>query len=79
MGVIEDLADELARDVLAVSTETHEDTLVEDVSKAVGALSTTMQEAYMTAIRIRRAEMRGRRFLEAEIKARTAAGSSPDG
>lgn len=69
MGVIEDLGDELAKDALAASTDNPDDPLVDDISKAVGALSTTLQEAYLTAIRIRRAEQRGRIVLAARIKA----------
>ncbi|TCP63440.1 hypothetical protein EV663_101709 [Rhodovulum bhavnagarense] len=67
MGVIEDLADALARDTLAAAEELDDERLIRDVSEAIGASSPTTQEAFMTAIRIRTAEMRGRKLLEARI------------
>lgn len=63
MSFIEDLADDLARDTLAAMDEIDDDRLYERVSSTVGALSPTLQEAFMTAMRIRLAERRGRDFL----------------
>ena len=55
---IQDLADGLARDVLAGQKELKDDYFYEQVSKVVGASSPTLQEAFMTSIRIRLAERR---------------------
>jgi hypothetical protein len=66
MSILEDLADGLAKDALAAETGP-DDKIVDEVAKVVGALSTTLEEAYLTSIRVRRAEARGRRFLEAHI------------
>ncbi len=73
MGVLEDLADELARETLEgaakVGLDQHEtDDLVKDVAKSLGASSTTLEETYLTSIRIRLAERRGRAFLIKSLK-----------
>lgn len=67
MGVLEDLADDLARDTLAAAEKLGSETLVEEVAKQLGASSTTMEEAFMTSVRIRTAEIRARRFLENRV------------
>ncbi len=77
MGVIEDLADGLARDVLDAQGELEDDRFYEKVSKVLGDLSPTTQEAFMTAIRVRLAEKRGRDFLERSLKAKRGEGVAP--
>jgi hypothetical protein len=67
MGITEDLADALARDTLAAMTELGDDTLVDEVSKVIGASSQTTQEAFLTAVRVRMSEARARKFLEDRI------------
>lgn len=69
MGVLEDLADNLAQDALAAAEELGDDRLVADIAKQLGASSPTMEEAYLTAIRIRSSEIRARAFLTARIAA----------
>lgn len=64
MGLTEDIADKLAQDVLAAEEEFDDESLVKKVSDLVGTSSSTMQEAFLTAIRVRRAEVRGRRILD---------------
>jgi hypothetical protein len=70
MGVIEDLGDSLARDVLAAMEEIGDDRLFDKVGKVLADASPTMQEAFMTAIRVRVAEKRGRAFLEKVLEAK---------
>ena len=72
MGILEDLADALARDAIAVSEELEDEMLLTEVAKRLGASSTTMEEAYLTSIRIRLAERRARKWLEATHAARKA-------
>ncbi|MEI4470649.1 hypothetical protein [Frigidibacter sp. MR17.24] len=74
MALVDDLADALARDVLAAQPELDDDRFYDKVSAAVGALSPTLQEAFMTSVRLRLAEIRGRRFLEAALQARRGEG-----
>lgn len=72
MGVLEDLADKLAKETLELSAETGDNDIFEQVSKVVGATSTTLQETYLTSIRIRTAAQRGHKALD-EIAAKKAA------
>lgn len=69
MGVTEDLADALARDVIEAAEVMEDETLIAAVAKVMGASSTTTEEAFMTAIRVRLAAKRGRKFLEDRIAA----------
>jgi hypothetical protein len=81
MSVIQDLADQLAADVLAAEKELDDDRFYEKVSKVLLAASPTFQEAYITAIRVRLAERRGREFMERALaekrSAEKAAASDP--
>lgn len=67
MDLLEQVADALAKDVLAAVDQTGNQDLVEDIKKTIGTSSTTLEEAFMTAIRIRRAEARGRAMLQQMI------------
>ncbi|MFC3118040.1 hypothetical protein [Jhaorihella thermophila] len=63
MGTIETLAAKLAEDTLAVMDATGEDRLYVEVANVLGASSQTLEEAFLTEIRVRLAERTGRRFL----------------
>ena len=74
---ITELADKLAVDALLAEEEFDEDRLIEQLSTTIGAASQTLQEAFMTSVRIRRAEKRGRIWLgqrTAKAKQAKAAG-----
>lgn len=66
MSVIDDLADALAKDTLAVVEKTGNEQLIVDVGRQLGASSSTMEEAYQTYIRVRQAEARARKYLETQ-------------
>jgi hypothetical protein len=70
MAVIQDLADQLAEDVLAAEPELEDDRFYEKVSRVLMAASPTFQEAFITAVRVRLAERRGREFLEKALAAK---------
>ncbi|MCU0902303.1 MAG: hypothetical protein MUE83_00320 [Tabrizicola sp.] len=70
MTKLQDLADKLAEDVLAAEDELGDDRFFEKVAKVVMAASPTFQEAFMTSVRVRIAERRGREFLEQALAAR---------
>lgn len=77
MSVVEDLGDRLAQATLAAMREIGDDRFYEQVSREVGASSPTLQEAFMTSIRIRLAEQRGQDFVAkalAQARAGTATG-----
>ncbi len=58
------IADELARQTLAIIEKTGEDALSDEIAKIIGASSTTLEESYLTAVRVRRAEKRARERLK---------------
>lgn len=70
MSALQQMADKLADDVLAAERELGDDRFVEKVSQVLLAASPTFQEAFMTSIRVRLAERRGRMFLEAALAAK---------
>ena len=77
MAMIDVLAEKLSEDVLAAMDELGDDRFHEQVSKVLLAASPTMQEAFMTCMRFRLAERRGRKFLEQTIKAAREGGDAP--
>lgn len=67
---IDNAANELANLTLA---ETSDNTkIVEQIGEILGALSQTLEEAYLTALRVRRAEKRARELLAKYAAARGA-------
>jgi hypothetical protein len=68
MGVLEDLADGLAKDTIEEAHRLGKEQLITEVAKQLGATSTTMEEAYLTSIRMRLAEKRARQFLEDRVR-----------
>ena len=72
MGVTEDLADALARDTIAAKEKLGDEDLIAKVAKELGATSTTLEEAFMTFVRVRLAERRGRSFLKSYVTQKLA-------
>jgi len=69
MGVVEDLADELAQDVIKAIDATGDEELITEVGRVLGATSQTAEEAFLTAVRVRRANIKARAVLLAKLKA----------
>ena len=67
MGVTEDLADALAKDVLDAVDAMGDPTLIDDIARTLGTSSTVTEEAFMTAIRVRTAEARARKLLKERV------------
>jgi len=63
MEYLEQIADGLARELLEIEARTGNQDLVDEVMKTIGASSTTLEEAFLTAVRIRRAEARALALL----------------
>lgn len=78
MSVVEELGDRLAQDTLKAMETIDDDRFFEKVSRVVEASSPTLQEAYMTAIRVRLAERRARVFLEKALAAAQSGGDAPE-
>lgn len=79
MDLLEQVADKLAQEVLEAERLTGDEDLVVVVKKTVGATSATLEEAFMTAVRIRRAEARGRDMLKELLKKHTKFGGPDSG
>lgn len=69
MRVVEELADNLAKDAIELANELGNDDIIYETAKVLVATSSTMEEAYMTSMRDRLAERRARRFLEEKAQA----------
>ncbi|WP_420863413.1 hypothetical protein [Algirhabdus cladophorae] len=63
MSLTEDLADELALKALAAAEKEDSTQVVDQIAEILGASSQTLQEAFLTAVRVRRAEARARSVL----------------
>jgi cytochrome P450 len=67
MGITDDIADKLAQEAIAAAEKLGDDNLIAEVGRLIGAGSVTTQEAFMTAVRVRIAEKRARRFLQDQL------------
>ncbi len=70
------MANKLAEECLAVQQEVGDDRLFMKVGEVLGASSQTLEEAFLTAIRTRMAEIQGRQFLVKTLKDHKAASDS---
>ena len=60
MALTEDMADEIAQLALADEKRSGDETIIAQVAEILGASSQTLQEAFLTSDRVRRAERRAR-------------------
>jgi len=63
MSLTEDIADELALKALDAAEKAGSTKVVDEIADILGASSQTLQEAFLTAVRVRRAEVRARGIL----------------
>lgn len=61
---MDNIADDLALQSLKIITATNDDAFVRQVADAIGGSSQTMEETYLTAVRVRQAEQRARAVLD---------------
>ena len=64
MSVLEEVADGLAKRVTDMMTDMNDDAMERRISDEIGASSPTLQEAFQTAMRLRKAEVRGHALLD---------------
>lgn len=69
------VADELAKEALELSEATGDVDIIDEIKKVIGTSSTTLEEAYMTAVRVRRAEKRALELLARKRAAFESGGS----
>lgn len=65
MALTEDMADEIAQLALADELRTGDENIIRNVAEILGSSSQTLQEAFLTSVRVRRAEKRARDLLAA--------------
>ncbi|MFK7753826.1 MAG: hypothetical protein AB8B51_14915 [Sedimentitalea sp.] len=63
MGTVETLASELAEDTMSLMKDTGNDRLYVEVGDVLGAASQSLEEAYLTEVRVRLAARGARNFL----------------
>ena len=64
MALLEEVADNLARKAMEIILKTGDDTIEARIASEVGSSSPTLQETFLTAMRIRKAEARGYALLD---------------
>ncbi|WP_291726838.1 hypothetical protein [Leisingera sp. F5] len=69
MGTIETLAQKLAVDTIKVQDASGEDRLYVEVGQVLGAASQSLEEAFLTEMRVRLAERKAREFLNQKVSA----------
>lgn len=72
MQLLEDLGDELAKETLGIIEATGDLDLERQIGDILGTSSQTLQEAFLTAMRVRKAEKRARAVLAQKRAAMTA-------
>lgn len=77
MGILQDLTEKLAQDVIDAQDELGDDRFYEKVSKVLLDMSPTTQESYLTAVRVILAERKARKYLEANLKAKRSGTAAP--
>lgn len=74
MNTVERLAAQLAEDTMKAMNALGDTQLHYEVAKVIGASSQSLEEAYLTEMRVRLTERQARRFLEQVVKERSASG-----
>ena len=69
MGVTEDLADDLAKDVIKAIDATGDEDMINEIAQILGATSQTAEEAFLAAVRVRRANTTARALLLSKLRA----------
>lgn len=77
MPILQDLTEQLAKDVVDAMDETGDDKLHDRVARVLLDASPTTQEAFMTAVRVILAERKGRKFLEQTLQAKRSGTAAP--
>ncbi len=71
-AIIDKLADDLAKDAIEAADALGDDQLIMDIAKHLASSSTTAEEAFLTAARVRMALTRARKLLEDRVDAAAA-------
>lgn len=71
MSFIDDMGMSLADEALAEAAASGDEKLVDRIAAMLGASSQSLEEAYLTGIRVRRAEARAKEMIEESRKKRS--------
>ncbi|MEM8776182.1 MAG: hypothetical protein AAGF53_14180 [Pseudomonadota bacterium] len=69
MGVTEDLADELAQQLIKYIDASGDEKIELEITNILGATSQSAEEAFLTSMRVRRANIAARALLLERVKA----------
>jgi len=67
MAITDDIADKLAIAAIEAEEKLDDVGLINQVAQLIGASSQTTQEAFLTSVRVRKAEARALKFLEDKL------------
>lgn len=67
-SALETIAAKMAEECIAVMKETGDDRLFMEMSTVIGESSQTLEEAFLTEVRVRMSEVKGREFLKRKLK-----------
>ncbi len=73
MSILETIADGLAQEALDLEEKLDDPDVIDKIAKQIGATSPTSEEAFKTAVRMRRAERNARRLM-AQLRERKSQG-----
>lgn len=79
MRILDDLTEALAHDVFAIEVKSGNPDLADKVANSLGDSSTTMQEAFLGAMRYLRCDRRARALIAAETATATATETATTG
>lgn len=63
MDMLQEIGDQLAKSALEIADETGDEKVVDAVAKSLGTSSSTLEEAYLTAVRYRKAQRKANELL----------------
>lgn len=78
MGITDDIADKLAIAAIKAEAELDDVGLINQVAQLIGASSQTTQEAFLTSVRVRKAEARALKFLEDKLAGKAVESDLPN-
>ncbi|MEO0831321.1 MAG: hypothetical protein AAFY03_12815 [Pseudomonadota bacterium] len=78
MAVMDDIADELAIKALALEEASGDENAIRKIADALATSSPTMEETFLTAVRIRRGEARARKVLDALVAQHSASAAATE-
>ena len=66
------MADKLAQEAIAAADKLDDEQVIADIARVIGATSATTEEAFLTAVRVRLAEARARKYLSDRLAGQDA-------